>query len=81
MNISAKMEEVMTKKMQIGFDLTEKPPGWDPKTHEIIARIPENARALRELEEEGFVQSRKNPVTGMREFRITKKGWRAAQKI
>jgi hypothetical protein len=62
------------KKKRIGFDLTEPPPGWDPGAHETMTRIAEIDRALHELEREGRVESRRNPITGMREYRITERG-------
>ena len=64
----------MKKKQQIGFDSTKPMPGVDEQAREIMNRMPETERALQDLFRQGLVESRKNPITGMREYRITEQG-------
>jgi hypothetical protein len=49
-------------------------PGWSAETEAAIKSLDDIGSALRDLERQGLVRSRKNPVTGMTEWRITKKG-------
>jgi hypothetical protein len=52
----------------------------DSEMTATMRRLEETERALHDLEALGLVRSRINPISGMREWRITKKGIRHTER-